>query len=163
MLTDRTKVPWRGRRDCGQLENVSRPPDGLSVLSEQACLDLLATAQIGRVLVSMDALPAALPVNFSLVGDTIVFRTAPGTKLSAAVEHAVLGFEVDDFDAEHRSGWSVLAIGTSRVISEPDEVAELDLAGLDSWWMAPCARYVVIDIQRISGRRIAPVAIPAGT
>jgi nitroimidazol reductase NimA-like FMN-containing flavoprotein (pyridoxamine 5'-phosphate oxidase superfamily) len=141
---------------------VSYPKNGLTVLSEQACRELLEIARIGRVLVSMDAMPAALPVNFRVVAGEIAFRTAPGSKLSAAVDHTVLGFEVDDFDEQRRSGWSVLVVGTSRVATEPDEIAELDRAGLDSWWMAPSARYVLIEIQRISGRRIEPPTRPTG-
>ena len=137
---------------------MSHPHNGLSVLSEQTCRALLATARIGRVLVSMDAMPAALPVNFRIMRDQIVFRTAPGTKLSAAVDRTVLGFEVDDFDLERRSGWSVLAVGMSRVVTEPDEIVELDGIGLDSWWILPSARYVVIEIQRVSGRRVETLA-----
>lgn len=129
-------------------------PAGPAALSEQACYELLQTARIGRVLVSMNALPAALPVNFRVTGEKIVFRTAPGTKLAAAVEHTVLGFEVDHIDEQRRCGWSVLILGPSRVVHEQDEIAELDRLGLDSWWMAPAARYVLIDIERMSGRRI---------
>lgn len=131
---------------------------GLTVLSEQECHALLAANHVGRVLVSLDAMPAAFPVNFCIVGQDIVFRTAPGTKLSAAVEHTVLGFEVDDIDFVHRSGWSVLAVGMSRVVTDEDEIAELDAVGLDSWWNLPFARYVRIEVQRISGRRIAATA-----
>lgn len=132
----------------------SGPHSGLTALSEQECRALLAASRVGRVLVSLDAMPAAFPVNFAVRGDDIVFRTAPGTKLSAAVEHAVLGFEVDEFDVTHRSGWSVLAVGMSRVVTEEAEIAELDAIDLDSWWNLPFAQYVRIEIQRISGRRI---------
>jgi nitroimidazol reductase NimA-like FMN-containing flavoprotein (pyridoxamine 5'-phosphate oxidase superfamily) len=131
------------------------PRPGLTVLSEQECRALLAASRVGRVLVSLDAMPAAFPVNFAVLGDDIVFRTAPGTKLSAAVAQAVLGFEVDDVDFAHRSGWSVLAIGMSRAVTDESEIAELDAIELDSWWSLPFARYVRIEIQRISGRRIA--------
>jgi nitroimidazol reductase NimA-like FMN-containing flavoprotein (pyridoxamine 5'-phosphate oxidase superfamily) len=134
------------------------PQTGLTVLSEPECHALLAASQVGRVLVSLDAMPAAFPVNFCVVDHDIVFRTAPGTKLSAAVEHTVLGFEVDDIDFAHRSGWSVLAVGMSRVVTDEAEIAELDTARLDSWWNLPFARYVRIEIQRISGRRITATA-----
>jgi nitroimidazol reductase NimA-like FMN-containing flavoprotein (pyridoxamine 5'-phosphate oxidase superfamily) len=123
-------------------------------LSEPECHALLAANRVGRVLVSLDAMPAAFPVNYAVLGDDIVFRTAPGTKLSAAVEHTVLGFEVDDVDFVHRSGWSVLAVGMSRVVTDEGEIAELDCLDLDSWWSLPFARYVRIEVQRITGRHI---------
>jgi nitroimidazol reductase NimA-like FMN-containing flavoprotein (pyridoxamine 5'-phosphate oxidase superfamily) len=127
----------------------------LDVISDDECRDLLATAEVGRVIVSIDALPAALPVNHWLIDDTIVFRTAPGTKLTAALNHTVVGFEVDEIDPATRSGWSVLVIGTSNVVSDPAEIARLDRAGLRSWAPVAAPHYVQIRIQRISGRRLS--------
>jgi nitroimidazol reductase NimA-like FMN-containing flavoprotein (pyridoxamine 5'-phosphate oxidase superfamily) len=48
----------------------------LEALSDDECRDLLAVAQIGRVVLSIDALPAALPGNYWLIDDAIVFRSA---------------------------------------------------------------------------------------
>jgi nitroimidazol reductase NimA-like FMN-containing flavoprotein (pyridoxamine 5'-phosphate oxidase superfamily) len=70
----------------------------LDVISEDECYELLTGVQVGRVIVSIDALPAAFPVNYWLGDKAIVFRTAPGTKLTAAVSHTVVGFEVDEID-----------------------------------------------------------------
>jgi hypothetical protein len=63
----------------------------LDVISEDECYELLTGVQVGRVIVSIDALPAAFPVNYWLGDKAIVFRTAPGTKLTAAVSHTVVG------------------------------------------------------------------------
>lgn len=126
----------------------------LDIISEQECLELLTTAQVGRVVLSIDALPAALPVNYDVYQDAIVFRTAPGSKLTAALNHTVVGFEVDEIDPATRSGWSVLVVGTSRVVSDPGEIAHLDQAGLRSWAPLQDPRYVKISMQRISGRRL---------
>jgi hypothetical protein len=41
-------------------------------------------------------------VNFALVGDAIVVRTAAGSKLDAALANAVVAFEVDSIDAVPR-------------------------------------------------------------
>jgi nitroimidazol reductase NimA-like FMN-containing flavoprotein (pyridoxamine 5'-phosphate oxidase superfamily) len=131
-------------------------------MSDDECRALLATAQIGRVVLSIDALPAALPVNYRLIDDAIVFRTAPGTKLTAALRHTVVGFEVDEIDRATRSGWSVLVVGTSDVVSEPPEIARLDRAGLRSWAPISAPRYVRISNQRISGRRLRNPVTNAG-
>jgi len=127
----------------------------LDAISEVECYALLAGAEVGRVIVSIDALPAAFPVNYWLTGDAIVFRTAPGTKLNAAVNHTVVGFEVDEIDPATRSGWSVLVVGKSHVVNDPAEIARLDRAGLHSWAPMPAPHYVKISIQRISGRRLS--------
>ena len=134
----------------------------LEAISDDECTDLLATAQVGRVVLSIDALPAALPVNYSLIDDAIVFRTTPGTKLTAALNHTVVGFEVDEIDPATRSGWSVLVVGTSTVVSDPAEIARLDEAGLRSWAPVPAPHYVKISIQRISGRRLSNLVTNAG-
>ena len=131
-------------------------------MSDDECHALLATAQIGRVVLSIDALPAALPVNPRLIDDAIVFRTGPGTKLTAALRHTVVGFEVDEIDPPTRSGWSVLVVGTSDVVSDPTEIARLDRAGLHSWAPISAPHYVRISIQRISGRRLRNPVTNAG-
>jgi hydrogenase maturation protease len=155
--TTRTDVDVRDRRSLatsGQTWSADDvpPANGLSVLSRDQCRDLLTAADIGRVIVSLSALPAAFPVNYRLVDDSIVFRTAPGTKLTAAVDQAVVGFEVDELDPRTRSGWSVLAVGPSNVVTDPREIAELDEAGITSWLDDDLKHYVKIDIWQVSGR-----------
>lgn len=133
---------------------------GLIAIPETECRALLAAAQIGRVIVSIDALPAAFPVNYQVLGGSIVFRTASGTKLTSAVNRAVVGFEVDEIDPVERTGWSVLVVGMSRVVTDPDEVARLDRSGIPTWLKAIPPHYVRIDLDRVTGRRLvdAPVS-----
>jgi uncharacterized protein len=132
-----------------------QPSPALDAISDDECRDLLATTQVGRVVLSIDALPAAFPVNYWLIDDAIVFRTAPGTKLTAALNHTVVGFEVDEIDPASSSGWSVLVDGTSTVLSDPAEIARLDQADLHSWAPVSAAHWVKIRVQRISGRRLS--------
>jgi hypothetical protein len=127
---------------------------GLLVLTDAECWRLLAGGPVGRVVVSMDAMPAALPVNYQLIGREIFFRTAPGTKLTAAVNRTVVAFQVDEFDADGRAGWSVLVVGTARLVTDPGEQALLEVAGIPSWVTGPDAHYVAIAVDRITGRRL---------
>jgi hypothetical protein len=55
-------------------------PDGpvLEELSRADCLRLLATATIGRISYTRQALPAVEPVNFALHDGAIVIRTDAG-------------------------------------------------------------------------------------
>jgi nitroimidazol reductase NimA-like FMN-containing flavoprotein (pyridoxamine 5'-phosphate oxidase superfamily) len=129
--------------------------EGLELLSEEQCVDLLRGAAFGRVGVTIHGLPVILPVNYVFAGGAIVFCTGEGTKLQAATERAVVAFEVDAYDATTRTGWSVLVIGRSVHVTEPGELAQLEGIGL-----APAAggvRHdcVRVDPEMITGRRIA--------
>jgi nitroimidazol reductase NimA-like FMN-containing flavoprotein (pyridoxamine 5'-phosphate oxidase superfamily) len=127
--------------------------EGLEILDEDECLQLLGRVPVGRVAVSAGALPAVFPVNFALYGRRIVFRTGRGTKLDAAVRNTVVAFEVDEFDTLYHGGWSVLAVGRASDITE-----NLELIGGDGrirpWATGERDHYVCIDIELLSGRRI---------
>jgi uncharacterized protein len=76
---------------------------------------LLATASIGRVgWVTPDGHAMIPPVNFVLDGQTIVFSTGEGDKLTAVCEGRVLTFEVDAMEPAFQAGWSVLLCGRAR-------------------------------------------------
>ena len=57
-------------------------------LDAEECRTLLALRGMGRVAFVADAFPMILPVNYTLVGDLLVFRTDPGTKLALLVQRA---------------------------------------------------------------------------
>lgn len=130
--------------------------EGLELLDEEECLALLAGGRVGRVAVSIGALPAIFPVNFCLVGGSVVFRTGAGTKLAAATDHAVVAFEVDQVDPATRGGWSVLAIGMASRVEDPEELAELRDLQLAPWAGGRRDHYVRIAVEMVSGRRIGP-------
>lgn len=83
---------------------------GIEMLDREQCLRLLAEVEIGRLAVLDGSTPIIFPFNYRLDGDAIVFRTAPGTKLHHGPRSAA-SFEIDRFDREHRSGWSVVVVG----------------------------------------------------
>lgn len=58
--------------------------EGLEILDTGQCLALAATRPVGRVAVTVGALPAVFPVNYCLVDSRVYFRTGAGTKLDAA-------------------------------------------------------------------------------
>ena len=128
--------------------------EGLELLTEEDALQLLATHEVGRVGITIGALPAIFPVNYRLIDGTIVFRTASGSKLSAAAKGAVLAFEIDDYDAADRSGWSVLAVGRSEVVHDLDVAFGVLEAGLEPFADGRRGAIVRIRPEFISGRRI---------
>src|SRR6478609_4172457 len=107
--------------------------EGLELLTEDECLKLVEHRPIGRVAVTVGALPAVFPVNFCLIGRDAVFRTASGTKLQAALKESVVAFQVDDFDAEGDRGWSVLLVGKAT------ELRPLELSRLEPLPVRACA------------------------
>ena len=133
--------------------------DGLELLTEAECLELAAHRPVGRVAVCLGALPAVFPVNHCMVGRDVVFRTAVGTKLDAALSEAVVAFEVDDFDAEGHRGWSVLVVGVASEIGA-DELARLEPLPVRAWAHGARTHTVRIRAEVLSGRRIVTHADP---
>lgn len=130
---------------------------GLEVLSRRECLELLARSSVGRIAVSVNALPAIFPVNFAVMGEGVVFRTGTGMKLAAAVTNSVVAFEVDEFDHDHRGGWSVMVVGKASEIADDSELQVAERLELRPWAIGvERTRFIRIDTEMISGRRMAP-------
>ncbi|KQW10719.1 pyridoxamine 5'-phosphate oxidase family protein [Streptomyces sp. Root369] len=131
------------------------PNDGYRELGRQECLRLMAKAPIGRIVYTRRALPAVLPVNFTLDGDgAILLRTSAASELVRAIDGAVVAFEADDVDAARHSGWSVVVTGTATVVTDPDEGGRLARTGPVSWVPAPQEVYVRIDPELVTGREL---------
>jgi nitroimidazol reductase NimA-like FMN-containing flavoprotein (pyridoxamine 5'-phosphate oxidase superfamily) len=128
--------------------------EGLELIDETEALRLLAHNEVGRVGLTIGALPAIFPVNYRLIDGCIVFRTAPGSKLSAAASNAVVAFEVDDFHGADRSGWSVLVVGTSEIADDLDTTSKVLAEKLEPWAEGPRFSIVRIRPGFVSGRRI---------
>lgn len=131
---------------------------GLEILSREECLELLGSSPIGRIVFTDRALPAVQPVNFCLFEGNVVIRTMAGSKLAAAARHAVVAFEVDEFDAEMRWGWSVTAVGHARAVTDPEETSRLSQLPLSPWAPGKRDHFIVMAPEQISGRRIRPPA-----
>jgi nitroimidazol reductase NimA-like FMN-containing flavoprotein (pyridoxamine 5'-phosphate oxidase superfamily) len=139
---------------------VDDDPSGLA-LSRHQCLALLDACRVGRVVFTEHALPAALPVNFSLLDDDIVFRTATGGKLAVALSRAVVAFQADDIDPVSETGWTVLVQGWATLITRPDELARARDLELQSWAPGDRWHFVRIRSEILSGHRF--VRRPTGS
>ncbi|AAZ56984.1 pyridoxamine 5'-phosphate oxidase family protein [Thermobifida fusca] len=127
---------------------------GLEVLAREECLQLLAEAPIGRIVFTDHALPAVQPVNFAMLGTDIIIRTSPESKLAQAIRDTVVAFEVDDYDVETRTGWSVAVVGIGRAVDDPEELALLESLPLQPWAPGPKPHFIRIMTDIVSGRRI---------
>ncbi|HEX6166199.1 MAG TPA: pyridoxamine 5'-phosphate oxidase family protein [Acidimicrobiales bacterium] len=136
---------------------------GLELLEEHEAWALLRAGVVGRVGVTIGAMPAIFPVNYAVLDDdAVVFRTAPGSKLSAAASDAVVAFEVDDYDRADRSGWSVLVVGRSEVVHDLDVTRKVLAADLEPYADGTRTSIVRIRPVFVSGRRIVREEPPGG-
>ena len=126
-------------------------------LSDNDCWALLRGVEVGRLAVVVDAEPEIFPVNYVVDHGTIVFRTAEGTKLTAALADGTVAFESDGVDFEKLMAWSVIVKGSAGEIRELDDMVDASLLPLAPWHGAPKHRFVRIVPAQISGRQFRVV------
>ena len=119
--------------------------EGRDLISEEECWDLLATASVGRVALSIGALPAILPVQYHLEGRTLAVCLGHH-ELPQQALNTVVAFAADAIDADTRSGWSVQVQGRSAIPRQRG-------TGNDCGWTA-AGQIVQIDPATISGYRV---------
>jgi nitroimidazol reductase NimA-like FMN-containing flavoprotein (pyridoxamine 5'-phosphate oxidase superfamily)/uncharacterized protein YjlB len=136
---------------------VGYAPDhaGLETIPLDDCLRLLASVPLGRVGFLSDGEVVMLPVNHSVSGQDVVFRTTLGSKLSAAESENTVTFEADHYDPRGRAGWSVLVTGRAEIVYDDAEIAALDRLGLEPWPDAVDRSFWVrIRATAVTGRRL---------
>ena len=129
------------------------PPEDqpVTVLSEDESWQLLAGQALGRLVTSLDGEPEIFPVNFVVQRPTVLFKTAEGTKLFAAIMNDRVAFEADDHGLDE--GWSVIVKGPAHVLVTGAEIEEAERAQLLPWTATLKLRYVRVIASEISGRR----------
>ncbi len=126
----------------------------IEVLCEEECLALLRSHQVGRIALVEHGQPLIFPVNYAADDRAVVFRTAPGMKLSAAPMTRV-AFEVDEVDEAAGVAWSVVVLGVAYEITNTIDDTSERLRELVVRPMAPGDRrdWVAVRRHQISGRR----------
>ncbi|MBZ9639934.1 pyridoxamine 5'-phosphate oxidase family protein [Streptomyces sp. PSKA30] len=131
------------------------PNDGFRELERQECLRLMAKVPVGPIVYTRRALPAVLPVNFSLDDDgAVLLRTSAASELVRAIDGAVVAFETDDVDAARHSGWSVVVTDPATVVTDPAEHQRLARTGPVSWVPSPQEVFVRIEPELVTGREL---------
>lgn len=120
------------------------------VLSEDQCWQLLQGAQHGRLVAVVGTRPDIFPVNMAAQDGTLVFRTAPGTKLAEVAVNEEVLFEADGILSDQ--AWSVVVRGTARMLQTEAEVARAEELNLKPWVPTLKDFYVRIAPTEISGR-----------
>jgi uncharacterized protein len=135
---------------------MPRDHAGMEILSEAECYRLIRHHQVhvGRVAAVVDGCPVVLPVNYRYHDGAIVFRTASGTKLDAALRGECLAFQIDELSVPWQEGWSVLVQGKAEEVTDPDDLETLQALPLTVWAEGRKDHYVRVLPARVSGRRI---------
>jgi hypothetical protein len=98
--------------------------------------------------------PVALPVNFRVLGDDVVFCTAPSAALIQSLGYERVSFEIDHIDEALGEGWSVLISGDAHAISDTAERQLAQALGVTPWAGGDRDVYVRIVPSEVTGRRI---------
>nr|WP_308120071.1 pyridoxamine 5'-phosphate oxidase family protein [Streptomyces bambusae] len=130
-------------------------------LDPDEALRLLGSTPLGRIVFTEKALPAIRPVNHIVDDGQIVIRTHEGAALVAHAREAgdqgvVVAYEADVIDLETRLGWTVVATGYCRIVTDPGDVTRYR-AMIDPWSDQHMDYVVRIQPDLVTGVRLAPV------
>lgn len=123
--------------------------DPVTELTDEECWELLRTNELGRLGFHLLEQVHVVPINYTVDEDTLLFRTAEGSKLLGVVMHGDVVFEIDDHD-EH-SAWSVVVRGTAVLLDEAS-AHRADNLPLRPWVDNPKYNVVEIIPAEITGR-----------
>lgn len=124
--------------------------DPVVILTPERCWERLREQELGRIVTRVGDVLDIFPVNYVIDGETVVFRTAQGSKLTELTINDEVIFEVDqhtDVDA-----WSVILRGRARALNTFAEVQYADALPLQPW--IPTLKYVYVRIapETLTGR-----------
>jgi nitroimidazol reductase NimA-like FMN-containing flavoprotein (pyridoxamine 5'-phosphate oxidase superfamily) len=125
-------------------------------LTRDECRALLGRHRVGRVVFMDTRGPVALPVNYVVDHDDIVFRTEVWSSLFATPTTGKVSFEVDEIDEHERLAWSVLATGTVQKVSDPADLRHVMQLHPEPWARGNRDRYLRLRVRSVTGRRLVP-------
>lgn len=113
-----TRLAWSLREE----DRLGGAPRRLAELTRPEALRLLGGAPFGRIVYTIRALPAIVPVRHLVDNGMVVVRTHVGGDCAGAV----VAFQADDIDPVAESGWSVTVTGVARRVLDADETARYE-------------------------------------
>lgn len=130
-------------------------PRVLEQLTRTTALELLASVGMGRLVFTHRALPAIRPVNHLVAGESIIVRATPGAAITAAAgrDGVVVAYEADSIDADTQLGWSVIVVGTARLLTD-ERAAARYRSRLRPWISDAADDVITISAEMITGYRM---------
>lgn len=129
---------------------MTTPHDTVQELDEVQAWEFLTAHRIGRLAIVIGGEPDIFPVNYVVDGQSLVFRTAEGSKLLAASLGGRMAFQVDEWT--HEGAVSVLAHGTPHVMEGEERESATSLE-LDPWVPTHKEHWVRLEVDEVTGRR----------
>jgi hypothetical protein len=114
-------------------------------IPSRRCWELLATTSVGRLALSVRALPVILPVQYHLTGHRLAACLGHHAIPARSLNDAIIAFTADDIDPVSRTGWSVQIQGRSSIPGHDDDT---------SCHQPTVAQLVEIDQATISGHYV---------
>ena len=132
----------------------------LELLSDDECMELLASGGLGRLVYTGRYGPMALPVMYKIDGGAVVLGTWDPVlfdeDLRTGIENAdyQVAVEADQLDAEAREGWIVLIRGAAHHLDTEAERAPVIGAGLEPWIEEVPAHFIRVNPTSCWGNRV---------
>jgi nitroimidazol reductase NimA-like FMN-containing flavoprotein (pyridoxamine 5'-phosphate oxidase superfamily) len=124
-------------------------------LDRTECESLIRSGVVGRIAVSTPTGPHIIPVNYSIVDDAIIVRTSPYSLLGTYGRDTTLAFEVDQFDHEYHSGWSVVARGRGEFVTDAEQLDHIRAVWQPHPWVTGAREmHLRLRWEELSGRRL---------
>ena len=92
--------------------------DANNTLDDAECWRLLGAQTTGRLATVTDQGPRIWPINYRVRERSLIFRSAPGSKVWDIGRDARVAFEIDGLEAGLH--WSVVVLGTAQVTDHDD-------------------------------------------
>ena len=131
---------------------MNNESDAVVFLTDRECWDRLAEQQLGRLVTHVGDVLDVFPVNYIVDGQSLVFRTAEGSKLTEVTINDDVLFEVDEYT--DTDAWSVVVRGRAHRLETTEEVDAADRLALTPWVPTLKYNYVRIVPTSLSGRDI---------
>ena len=121
----------------------------MAELTRPESLRLLGGASFGRIVYTVRALPAIVPVTHLVENGMVVVRSHVGGECAGSV----VAYQADDISADHPLGWNVTVTGVARRILDLGEIAHYESL-LTPMVDAPGVEVIRIYPEIVTGYRL---------
>jgi len=124
-------------------------------LAYDECVRLLHAGVVGRAAVATPQGPQITPMNYSVIGEALMIATSPYSALGTYGAGSLVAFEVDHFDYEAHTGWSVVVRGRADTVNGNDELQQIRRLWAPRPWADGTRNlYLRIPWTELSGRSL---------
>ena len=123
-------------------------------LSRKACLDRLAGQRIGRLALSVNALPVIEPARYVLRDEELFIGGLAKASFGDALANSIVAFEVDSIDRSNGLRWVVCVVGQATPVLDRTTIGTLRALPTGTWDAAETERFFRIATTSLTGRSV---------